>query len=288
MTISGAVPKQAVPKQKVHLAGVQETLLIPLWARAAQTKKRLGLIRDHKAVEVADAIDYDYRRFRGSLRTQIGCALRTLQLDAWVKEFLARHPSGTVVELGAGLNSRFERTDDGQARYIEIDLPDVIAVRRKFFDETDRRTLFAGSALDEDWIDVVARTGGPCMIVAEGLLMYLTEPQVRGLFATIARRLPGSLLAFDSVSTRGVRYQHMIPALRHMDARFGWGIDEPRRIEDWADGYACVESVNMRDIALRNRDVIPILLQLLLAGRALFRRTPVNDYWLSLFRLGPA
>src|SRR5687768_3843153 len=92
-------------KRKVQLEQVQETLLMPLWARACQSRKWFGLLRDQKAVEVAEAIDYDFGKFKRSLQTDIGCVLRTMQLDAWVDDFLARHPRGTVVDVGAGLNS---------------------------------------------------------------------------------------------------------------------------------------------------------------------------------------
>lgn len=275
-------------KRKIELGQVQETLLMPLWARASQSRKRFGLLRDPKAVEVADAIDYDFGKFEGSLQTQIGCVLRTMQFDAWVDDFLARHPRGTVVDVGAGLNSRFERTDNGQARFFELDLPEAMAVRKQFFAETDRRTQIAGSVLDDDWLAAVRRTGGPHLIVIEGVLMYLSEEQVRGLFAKVAATLPGALLAFDSLSRRGVASQHRMKAMRTFDATFDWGIDVPRSIETWGEGFACLDSVNLRHIAIRNRHVIPVVVQLIALGMATVRRAAVNDYWMTLFRLGEA
>lgn len=275
-------------KQRVELSRVQETLLMPLWARACQSRARFGLLRDWKAVEIADAIDYDFRKFNGSLQTQIGCVLRTMQLDAWVDDFLARHPAGTVIDVGAGLNSRFERTDNGQARYFELDLPEAMAVRKRFFEEGDRRTHITGSVLDEDWIDIVRRTGGPYLIVIEGVLMYLSEEQVRGLFTRIAEALPGATLAFDSLSRRGVESRHRMKAMRQFDATFDWGIDVPRKVEEWGDGFVCLDSVNLRHIAVRNRHLIPIAVQLFATLLGKLRRSAANDYWMTLFRLGPA
>ena len=273
-------------RQKVELAQVQETLLMPLWARASQTRKRLGLLRDAKAVEIVEAIDYDFTKFNGSPQTQIACVLRTLQFDAWVKDFLARNPNGTVVDVGAGLNSRLERTDNGQARFFDLDLPVVMDVRRRFFEETDRRTMIAGSVLEDDWIAPVKATGEPCIIIIEGVLMYLSEPQVRGLFAMIARELPGAYVGFDSLSRRAVETQHRLAAMRHFDAPFDWGIDEPRRIEEWGDGFVCQDSVNLRHVAIRNRHIIPVLLQLVATAITSLRRSAANDYWMTLFRLG--
>lgn len=289
-TRSATAPTTGGPhfKQTVVLDKVQETLLMPLWARASQSRKRFALIRDDKAVEVAAAIDYDFSKFDRSIQTEIGCVLRTMQFDAWVKDFLARHPQGTVIDVGAGLNSRFERTDNGVARFFELDLPEAMAVRKRFFAETDRRTHITGSVLDPEWIEEIKATGGPYMIVVEGVLMYLSEPQVRGLFAMVARELPGAYLAFDSLSRSGIEKQHRYAAMRHFDATFDWGIDEARRIEEWDDGYVCLDSVNLRHVAVRNRHLIPVLLQTVATLMATIRRAAVNDYWMTLYRLGAA
>ncbi len=285
-----ALPGANAPaKRKIALSRVQETLLMPLCARATQTRRRLGILNDPKAVEIVEALDYDFSKFKNSPQTQVGCVLRTLQFDVWVKDFLARHPSATVVEVGAGLNSRFERTDNGQARYFELDLPEAMAVRKQFYQETERRTQITGSVLDDAWIAPVKATGGPYVIIIEGVLMYLSEVDVRGLFAKIARELPGAFVGFDSLSLRGISTQHRLAAMRHFDATFHWGIDEARQIESWGEGFVCLDSVNLRQVAIRNRHVIPVLLQLVAAAAmTTIRRSAVNDYWMSLFRLGPA
>jgi O-methyltransferase involved in polyketide biosynthesis len=62
-------------------------LLIPLYGRAVETRERNGLIHDPKAVETVDSLAYDFSRFDGA-RSLIGATLRTLQLDAWVADFL--------------------------------------------------------------------------------------------------------------------------------------------------------------------------------------------------------
>lgn len=274
-------------KQKVALGQVQETLLMPLYARAWQSRKWFSLLRDPKAVEIVDSIDYDFSKFETSPQTQIGCVLRALQFDAWVQDFLSRHPEGTVVDVGAGLNSRFERTDNGRARFFELDLPEAMAVRKQFFTENERRTHITGSVLDDDWIDQVEATGGPYMVIIEGVLMYLGEGEVRGLFSKIAQRLPGAYLGFDSLSRRAVDNQHRMSAMRHFVATFDWGIDEPRRIEAWGPGIVCLDSLNLRQVAVRNRHIIPALVQLIATAIIVARRTAVSDYLLSLFRLGP-
>ncbi|MEO0409803.1 MAG: class I SAM-dependent methyltransferase, partial [Cyanobacteria bacterium P01_A01_bin.135] len=134
-------------KVAVDLGPVQETLLIPLLGRAVQTQKGNGLIQDPKAVEIVNALDYDFSKWEKS-RSLTGATLRTRMYDQDVQAFLNEHPAGTVVEIGCGLNTRFERLDNGQVRWFDLDLPDTIALRRQFFQDGPRRTMLEASVLD--------------------------------------------------------------------------------------------------------------------------------------------
>lgn len=292
MTVSRHEPDSAPSRphfrRKVVLSEVQETLLMPLRARAQQSGKWFQVLDDPKAVEVAGAIDYDFKKFDRSIQTEVGCVLRALQFDAWVKDFLGRHPQGVVVDVGAGLNSRYERTDNGGGRYFELDLPEAMEVRKQFFEEGERRTHVTGSVLDRDWIEQIKSTGGPYLIVIEGVLMYLSENEVRDLFEMIACELPGACVAFDSLSRRGIKDQHRYAAMRHFDAAFDWGVDETRRIEEWGPGYVCIDTVNPLHVAIRNRHLIPSILQCVTVLLVGLRRSSADDYWMTLYRLGSA
>jgi O-methyltransferase involved in polyketide biosynthesis len=93
-------------------------------------------------------IDYDFDRFGSSGTMTAYHALRTAVFDEWVLEFLAGHPTGTVVEIGAGLSTRFERLDNGQATWVDIDLPDAMDLRRQLLGGSPRRTMLARSVLE--------------------------------------------------------------------------------------------------------------------------------------------
>jgi O-methyltransferase involved in polyketide biosynthesis len=99
-------------RHQARLGAVQETLFIPLAGRARETRKKRPVLRDPKAAEMVASIDYDaakYGRGAGGLVT----VLRSAIFDSWVRAFLDAHPAGTVVEIGTGLNTRFERVDNG-------------------------------------------------------------------------------------------------------------------------------------------------------------------------------
>jgi len=214
---------------QAQLGDVQRTLFIPLAARAQETGKKHPVLRDPKAVAMLAALDFDPAKYGKGTGGGI-VVLRTAIFDYWVRAFLARHPAGTVVELGTGLNTRFERVDNGQVHWIDLDLPDTIALRRRFFTDTDRRQMIAASVLDENWRQAVAQCPGPYFIVTEGVLVYLPGDQVTRALAGIARTFPGAHLALDTYSRTSMRRQHRMAERRGI-ARWAWACDDPATLE---------------------------------------------------------
>ena len=191
---------------EVELGAVQETLLVPLLGRAAETRRSRGLIHDPKAVEIVDVLNYDFTKWRGKA-SLAGTSMRTRLMDGFVSNFLKAHPHGTVVEIGAGLNTRYERLDNGSAHWFELDLPDSMELRRRFFEDTERRTMIAASALETDWIDIVATAPGPYCFVSEAVLIYLEGVQVEQVMKRLAKRFPGAWVVMDTTSPKMVDEQ---------------------------------------------------------------------------------
>lgn len=255
------------------LSGVEETLFIPLAARARETGKKRPVLRDEKAVELVESIDFPvekYSRGWGSVIT----VLRTAVFDTWVRSFLDQHPHGTVVEIGTGLNTRFERVDNGTVHWFDLDLPDTIALRRRFFADTERRRTLAASVLDDDWLDEVAAAPGPYFFVAEGVLVYLPEDGVRRALSRIAQRFPGSSIALDTYGHRLMRTQHRRADQGEVDAKWQWACDDPGELVSL--GLRLVESTTVarppqplrRQLPLGFRIGLPPLHQLLRRSNA--------------------
>jgi O-methyltransferase involved in polyketide biosynthesis len=225
-------------RQTVELGDVQRTLFFPLVARAQETRKKRPLFRDPKAIEIIESVDLRAPAF-GPPWTSFMITIRTMIFDWWVRQFLAEHPGGTVIELGTGLNTRFERTDNGTAGWIDLDLPDTIELRRRFFEDTERRHMLAASLTDEDWFATVQQLPGPYFFVSDGVLTYLTEDEVTGTLARIAGRFPGAMLAFDTYTRASMAQEHRMAARRNV-ARWQWACDDPRSLERL--GLTLVES----------------------------------------------
>jgi len=219
------------------LPPVARTLLIPLAYRAIESRRPDPILRDRRAVELLES--FDEPLIQGEQKPdldQLATMLRARRFDQYARRFLAKHPDGIVVEIGCGLDTRFERLDNGQMLWFGLDLPDVIAIRRELLPETDRERLLAGSALDFDWMNSVALAGRPVIFLAEGVFPYFDEPDVRRLVLAMAERFPGAELACDVISTLSVRIHRFSPAIRKAGVHIGWGIDDSRRLETWGAG----------------------------------------------------
>lgn len=269
-------------KTKINLGITQETLLIPLWARAEEVKQADPIVIDPKSAEILEAIDYDFNKFATAKGSRVGICLRGLILDRWVQTYLKQNPQGLVVEIGTGLNTRFERVDNGKVHWFDLDLPDVIALRQQFFQESDRRQFISASALDLAWCDRVKVAGErPCMFVAEGVLMYLSEEQVKQLFANLLQHFPGSWFAFDSMSALWVKNQKRHDAMKNMSAKFDWGISDIRKIQSWNSCYQVTEVMTFLDLPAK------YLRRFSLLNRVLFSLPLLrNSYRMALVRLG--
>ena len=195
------------------LTGVSETALLTLRVRANEARRPDSIIDDPMAIELADSIDFDWAKFGFARRQDM--AVRALGFDRHTRRYLIDHPQATVVALAEGLQTSIYRLDSSgigdQFRWLTVDLPPMINLRRKLLPPSDRVQLCAQSALDYTWMDRVEDEHG-VFITAEGLMMYLQPDEALGLIAECAKRFPGGQMMFDlppsgfaALSRRGMR-----------------------------------------------------------------------------------
>ncbi len=269
-------------KHAFELGPVQQTLLIPLFARAELSRKGPRLLHDPKAIEIVEALDYDFSKWRGA-SSLLGACIRTRIYDGLVKSFLDDHPDGTVIEIGAGLNTRFERLDNGRARWVELDLPDSMALRRRFFSETKRRTMIAASVLDADWFDAVSACPPPYCFVSEAVLIYLPAAEAERALSAIADRFPGAVVITDTTSGRMVDGQKTHDAMRHLppESWFRWRVDDPKQLERC--GLRLERSMTFADAPADLRADLPPLLRFALRWVPQLLRRKVEGYRINRF-----
>lgn len=134
---------------------MQKTLILPLWARAQEMEKKNPIVYDTYARDIVARIDYDFSKIETGqvAEHQIVWAIRVYNFDNIVKKFFAQNSHTMVINIGASLDTTFQRIDNGSVLWVNIDLPDVAALRQSLVPASEREKTIAKSVLDFTWMD---------------------------------------------------------------------------------------------------------------------------------------
>ncbi|MEW5941665.1 MAG: class I SAM-dependent methyltransferase [Chloroflexota bacterium] len=222
------------------LDGVAETLLIPLYNRAMESQRPDAMIKDEKAVSLVAEGRLDFSRVKQIKMNELLKVMRimfTREFDCYTCDFIRRHPDAVVIHIGCGLDSRFERVDNGRVEWYDLDFQDVIELRRKLIgDEREHYHLLACSVVENAWLEAVkVHSSRPFLFLAETVFVYFTEEQVRSLVLTLRDHFPGAELVFD-----GWRPFEVWLGNRHLSSSpfaglMQWGFWRGQELEGWGD-----------------------------------------------------
>lgn len=225
-----------------NISGLSKTLLIPVWARAVETQRPDGIIQDPYAVKISQTYDYDFSSYeKEGWKSQFGIAIRTRIFDRAVAKFIATNPNGIVVNMGCGFDGRCYRLDNGHATWFDLDLPQVITERKKFFNEDERHIMLANSALSTEWHDSVS-SEKPVLFVAEGFSMFFPEQELKKLVRSLSEAFPGSEFLFDALSPKLVGKAKSHDTISKCSGvEFKWGMDDGTKLCSWTQKIQLVE-----------------------------------------------
>ena len=227
---------------------VAETLLIPLYMRAKESRRgESAILKDEMAEELVDSIEYDYSKLDEARLSEVGCVIRGWYFDKAVRRFIAEHDRPIVVNVGCGLDTRAQRIgDDGCTVFYELDLPEVIVLRRKLIPEPMNDHYLAASLLETGWMDELKKRHpeGDFIFVVEGVLMYFYEEQVRFFLREVAARFPGGELWFDVCGKTMYRRGLKPDSLRGHKAEIRSGISDGHLPTRWVPSLTLIEQAN--------------------------------------------
>lgn len=226
-----------MPCVSTDIGGISETLFLPLYFRAIETGRADALFEDPLAEMLVAEIDYDFEKLSGDDLLQTTVAMRVHEFDRQVKTYIEEHPWATVVNLGCGLDTRFDRLDNGLITWYECDFPDVISLRKQLLPEGDRHRLVACSVVEDGWLDNLdLSTDHGLLFIAEGLFPYFETTQINGIAQKLRHHFPGAILMFDTLSPLQVDMCQYHPVLKGMDAEIKIGIRSAVDFEDRKNG----------------------------------------------------
>lgn len=216
-----------------HLTPVERTLLVPLGGRAADARTARPLLGDHLADTVSGRLSHDPVKLSGTVT--IAVAVRSAMLDRLVTRFVAEHPDAVVVELGCGLETRMHRVSPpASVDWYDIDLPEVIALRRQVIPELECSHLIAASLTEPGWLEDVPR-GRPAMVVSDGVLGFLTEADNRQILGAITGHFTaGGEVVFNAFTRIAAWLMGSMGVLRSVGVPKGYrgyGFDDPHAVE---------------------------------------------------------
>ncbi len=231
------MPENHDAKVRVQLGGVPETLLLALWSRARENEKDRPFLPDPKAAEIVGRMDYDFGRIARSLSEIVVATsnVSSRHCDEAIRAFMAGHPEATIVNLGAGLDTAFYRVDNGRVRWYDLDLPEVIALRRRLIPETDRSRCIAKSLLDTSWFDDIGPAGQGVFLSAHAVLAYFDATDLKRLFSALATRFPGAEMVFNTYNILGRCGGSQLAVRRAgiRNAPLKWALGPARRLARW-------------------------------------------------------
>jgi len=229
-----------------NLGGVSETLLITLYVRARESERSDAMIKDDMAVAMVNQIDCDFSRLRMHRHDEVAIIMRMNKFDSHVRDFLKRNPNAVVVHIGCGLDTRFERVDNGGVEWFDLDVPDVMLLRQKLITNTNSRYHTLGtSVFDEGWLEEVSQfKPRPFMFIAEGVLPYFEEVQVKSLFLKLREHFPGCELVCDAHTPFVIWADNLHLAYVKVKARMHWSIKQGKDAEDWGEGIQLLAEWN--------------------------------------------
>ena len=222
---------------------VQETLLIPLYARKKCTDKFPELYTDPKASEICGRIEYDFsgldKKYE-STAYEFGAmegAMRQLDMMFEIRDYLKKNPDASIVCLGCGLDFDARRCGDARNRIFNVDFPDVIAAREELGGLDERDTNIRSDLTDLSWMDKIEAAHG-AVFYAAGVFHYLKAEDVKQIVLTMADRFPGSRLIFDMVGPFGYKMMMKVALKEHGMGDLGnmfYSSDPKKMISAWSD-----------------------------------------------------
>ncbi len=244
---------------KINLDGIQETLLLPLWSRAKLSREKNSILIDLKAIDIVDKIQYDFSKIEKYYPESLHIMhlVRAKMLENTVNEFLINHPKAAIINLGAGLDTTFYRVDNGQLNWYDIDLPDVIEIRKKLIPETKNSHCIEGSIFDLRWIKYIDNVKDGVLFISGGVLDYFNKNIVKNFFSDLADNFPESEIIFNTIRknivTTFIAYTTMKRIGMEKAEAGKWKINNINKIKKWdkriviLEQYPIFSKIKMED-----------------------------------------
>ena len=207
----------------MELNNESKTLFIPLYGKAISSKNK-QFLNDPKAEEIIERINYDFNTLKQSKWLSMFMSLRASLIDELCSKYIENNPNLTIIHLGCGLDSRCLRVNQKYNKWYDIDYENVIDIRKQFYNDTNTYKMISSSVNDYQWIEKI-KDPENVLVILEGLIMYLSEKEVKELIIQINKRFNKVRFIFDSYTKKGVKLSKIKNPVNQMNAKIKYGIN---------------------------------------------------------------
>lgn len=217
---------------------VNKTLYIPLYGKTYVSQRGI-LLNDKKAEEIWEAEGFPLRGEAKSKWLAYNMGMRSAVFDRWVRQQLQQCPGAVVLHAGCGMDSRIMRLGCRGHSWFDVDFPEVITERKRYFTETEAYHMIASDIRDPQWLSQIP-AGKTAIIVMEGVSMYLKPEELKAVLKRWKDRFGQVRILMDSYivfAARATKYQNPI---NEVGVTQVYGVDDPHDLEE-GTGLAFVQ-----------------------------------------------
>ena len=209
---------------------VNKTLYIPLYGKAYVRKQGLFL-QDTKAEQIWEAEGFPLKGKAKSKWLAYYMGMRSAVFDLWLEEKLKAHPDAVVLHPGCGMDSRVLRVQSTAAAWFDLDFPEVVEERRRYFAESDRYHMVPSDVRDTGWLEAVPKDGHG-ILVMEGLSMYLQPEELKALLQAVRGHFSSVDILMDSYTVFAAKATKYKNPINEVGVTQVYGLDDPRELEE--------------------------------------------------------
>ena len=218
---------------------VNKTLYIPLYGKSYVSRRGI-ILNDTKAEQIWAAEGFPLKGKAASRWLGFYMGMRAAVFDRWTQEQLKMMPDAAVLHLGCGMDSRSSRVGNETNLWYDVDFPDVITERRKYFAEAARYRMIGADVRD---LDFSVFSGDSAIVIMEGISMYLEREQLLQLFRKLQERFSRVALLADCYTEFAAKASRYKNPINEVGVTQVYGLDDPMLLQ--ASGLSFVQEHNM-------------------------------------------
>jgi O-methyltransferase involved in polyketide biosynthesis len=213
---------------EVQLTNEKETLFITLCAKALDYRSKHSILEDKTADDLVRKVKLDISKYKGFGNDVM--VIRAKQFDEWIKQFIAINQNAVVLYLGCGLDTRITRIKPpSYVSWFDVDYPEVISLRKNFFSDKNEYRMIASSVTEQGWLSQIP-ANMPTLIIAEGLLEYLTPEEVKILLNRLTNYFAHGQVIFDVMNSFAIQ-SGKESLKRTTGAVHKWAVDDVTEVD---------------------------------------------------------